>query len=155
MRKLSNIYGASPVNNQILLFNGHDSHFVDCALPQMQRKNIQPFILKTGDFINDHPNDNGPNSKLKSLYKALKTKLIMKYGTTRFQPHHMNSVLVETWEAITVSYGNIIRYSFAKNHPPSPPQPTQHDKNYTGMCVLRPYIFKRHTSDRRRHTCIY
>ena len=48
---------------------------------------------------------------------------MLKYGTTRFQPHHMNSVLVETWEAFTVSAGNIIRDSFAKTHllPLSPP----------------------------------
>ena len=41
---------------------------------------------------------------------------MLKYGTMRFQPHHMNSVLVETWEAFTVSSGNIIRDSFAKTH---------------------------------------
>ena len=39
---------------------------------------------------------------------------MLNYGTTRFQPHHMNSVLVETWEAFALSYGNIIRYSFAE-----------------------------------------
>ena len=40
----------------------------------MQSKNIQPFILKAGDSINDHPNENGPNSKLKALYNILKAK---------------------------------------------------------------------------------
>ena len=123
MTQFSNICGASPVNNQILLFDGHDSHFDDRALTQMRIKNIQPFILEAGDSINDHPNDNGPNSKLKALYNILKAKWILKYGTTRFQPHHMNSVLVETWEAFKVSYGNIIVDSFAKTHllPLSPP----------------------------------
>ena len=43
---------------------------------------------------------------------------MLKYGTTRFQPHHMKSVLVETWEAFTVSSGNIIRDSVAKTHIP-------------------------------------
>ena len=42
-------------------YDGHDSHLDDRALTQMQSKNIQPFILKAGDPINDHPNDNGPN----------------------------------------------------------------------------------------------
>ena len=48
---------------------------------------------------------------------------MLKYGTTRFQPHHMNSVLVEAWDAFKVSYGNIIVDSFAKTHllPLSPP----------------------------------
>ena len=94
--KFYNICGASPVNNQILLFGGNDSHFNDHALTQMKTKNIQPFILKAGDPINDQPNNNGPNSKLKSLYNVLKDQWILKYGTTRFQPNHMNSVLVET-----------------------------------------------------------
>ena len=41
---------------------------------------------------------------------------MLTYGTARFQPHHMNYVLVETWEAFTVSYGNIIKDSFAFSH---------------------------------------
>ena len=67
MTQFSNICSASPVNNQILFFDVHDSHFDNRALTQMQSKNIQPFILKAGDYINDQPNDNGPNSKLKDL----------------------------------------------------------------------------------------
>ena len=61
MTQFSNICGASPVKNQILFFDGNDSHFDDRDLTQMQSKNIQPFILKSGDSINDQPNDNGPN----------------------------------------------------------------------------------------------
>ena len=89
----------------------------------MQRKNIQPFILKVGYYINDQPNDNGPNSKLKSLYNFFKANLMLDYGITRFQTHHMNYVLVEKWEAFTVSACNIIRDSFTKTHllPLSPP----------------------------------
>ena len=123
MTQFSNICGASPVNNQILFFGGHDSHFDDRSLTKMQSKNIQLFVLKSGDSINDQPNDNGPNSKLKSLYNVLKAKWMLKYGTTRFQTHHINSVLFETWEAFTVSSGNIIRGSFAKTNllPFSPP----------------------------------
>ena len=61
--QFSNICGAYPVNNKIFFFDGHDSHFNDRALTQMKIKNIQPFILKAGDPINDQPNNNGPNSK--------------------------------------------------------------------------------------------
>ena len=68
MTQFSNICGASPVNNHILFFDGHDSHFDDRALTHMQSKNIQTSILKAGDSINDHPNDNGPNLTLKALY---------------------------------------------------------------------------------------
>ena len=53
MVKFSNICGASPVNNQIIFFDGHDSHFGDRDLTQMQSKKIQPFVLKAGDSINE------------------------------------------------------------------------------------------------------
>ena len=112
MTQFSNICGDSPVNNQILFFDGNDRHFDNHALTKMKIKNIQPFILKVDDSINDQPNENRPNSKLKALYNILKYKWMMKYVTTRFQPHHMNYVLVETWEAFKVSYGNILRRSF-------------------------------------------
>ena len=48
---------------------------------------------------------------------------MVKYGTTRFQPHHMNAVLVEAWDAFKIESGNIIVDSFAKTHllPLSPP----------------------------------
>ena len=97
MTQFSNICGASPVKNQILFFGGHDSHFGNRALTQMQIKNIQPFILKSGDSISDQPNDNGTNSKLKALNNILKENWMLKYGTTMFQPHHINSTLVERW----------------------------------------------------------
>ena len=110
--QLSNICGTYPVNNQILFFDGQDSQFDDCALTQIQSKKINPFILKAGDSINDQTNENGPNSKLKALYNISKAKWMLKYVTMRFQPHHMNSVLIESWEAFKVSHGNIIRDSF-------------------------------------------
>ena len=109
----------------------------------MQSKNIQPFILKSGDSINDQPNDNGPNSKLKALYNFSKAKWMLNYGTTRFQPHHMKSVLVEIWEAFTVSAGNIIRYSFSNMNilPVSPPNMIKN----TQTCVPSvKNIFKNH-----------
>ena len=123
MIQFYNICRASPVNNQILFFDGHDSHFDNRDLTQIQSKNIHPFILKAGDSINKQPNDNRHNSKLKSLYNVSKAKWILNYGTTSFQPHHINSILVETWEAFMVSAGNIIRDIFSKTHilPLGPP----------------------------------
>ena len=118
MTQLSNICGASSVNNQILYFNGHDSNFGDHSLTQIQSKNFQPFILKAGDSINDQPNDNTPNSTLKSPYNITKAEWMLKYGIIRFQPHHMSYVLVEAWDAFKVSYGNIIVDRFAKTHLP-------------------------------------
>ena len=83
-------------------------------------KKIQPFVLKAGDSTNDHPNDNGPNSKLESLYNVVKSNFLHRDGTAKFSPHHMKSVLVEAWDVFKVSAGNIIRENFAKSMlPPS------------------------------------
>ena len=68
MTQLSDICGASPVNNHILSFCGHDRHFDEHVLRHMELRNIQPFVLKAGNSTNNQPNDNGPNGKLKSLY---------------------------------------------------------------------------------------
>ena len=80
----------------------------------MDRQNIQPFILKSGNSANDQPNDNFPNSKMKYLYNELKSVRMLKYGTTQILPYHMNSIFVESWYAFKVSAGNIISDSFVK-----------------------------------------
>ena len=68
MTQFSNMYGAYPLNNQIISFDGHDSHFDNRPLIKMKCKNIKLFVLKAGDSINRPTNNNGPNSRLKSLY---------------------------------------------------------------------------------------
>ena len=67
MTQLSYIYGAYPVNNQILVFDAHGSHFDNPARTQMKRKNIQPFILKLDNSINNQHNENGYNKTLKDI----------------------------------------------------------------------------------------
>ena len=86
--------------------------------------------------MNDQPNDNGPNSKLKFLYNMVKAVWMLKYGTTKFLPRHMNSVLVEARDAFKVSAGNIIRDRFVKTKLPplSPPDLT------TNTQACDPYI---------------
>ena len=78
--QFSNVCGTSPVNNQILLFDGHCSHFGNVALRQIMCKKIQLFVLKSGHSINNHTNDNVPNAKLKSLYNVEKSVWMLKYG---------------------------------------------------------------------------
>ena len=97
------------------------------------KKNIHPFIFKAGVSINDHTNENGPNSKLKALYNTSKAKCMVKYGTSGFQPQHMNSILVETWEAFMVSDGKIIRERLAKTQ--LPPLSPPNTKTNTQECV--------------------
>ena len=93
MTQLSNVCGASPVSNQILFFGGHDSYLDECAQKQMKCRKIQPFLLKAYDSIKDQTNNNGPNEKLKYLYNVTKSTWMLKYGTKKFLPRHMNSVL--------------------------------------------------------------
>ena len=122
MTQFYNLCSVSPVNNQTIFFSGHGSHFENCALRQINCRKIKPLVLKVGDPINNHPNDNVPNYKLKSLCNVTKDVLILKYGTTKFLPRHMNSVLVEAWDTFKVSADNIIRDRFAKiNLPPLTP----------------------------------
>ena len=97
MTQFFNIWGASPVNNQIGFFDGHDSHFDERVLIHMECQKIQPFVLKLGDSKNDQPNDNGPNEKLKSLYNDVNAARILNNGTSEFLTHCMNSILVEAW----------------------------------------------------------
>ena len=78
MTQLSNLCGAYPVNNKIIFFNRHDINFEDYAHIHMEHQNIQPLILNEGDSVNDHPNDNGPNAKLKSLYNGMESVWMIK-----------------------------------------------------------------------------
>ena len=109
-----NVCGAYPSNKHILLFDGHGSHLDNDALRQIMWKNTQPFAVKSGNPTNYQPNDNGPNSKLKSLYNMAKSKWLMEYGMTKFSPHHMNSFLVEAWDTFKMSAENIINDSYEK-----------------------------------------
>ena len=120
MTQFSNICGASPVKNQILFFDGHGSQFDNCARIKMTCKNIQPFVRKSGDSINDHNKDNCANSKLKSLYNVANIAWMLKYGTTNALPHNIKSVLVEAWDDFKMSAGNIIRGRFSKKSTPPP-----------------------------------
>ena len=129
MTQFSNVCGASPVNNRILFFDGHDSHFDDCTQRQMKCKNTQPFVLKSGKYGNYQTNDNGTNAKLKSLYNGSKSFCMLKYGMKNILPHHMKSILVKSWDSFNVYSVNIVReiflkkiysLSFLPNFPPTP-----------------------------------
>ena len=95
MTQFSTIFGASPISNKILFFDGHDSHFDDCALSFIEDHKIQPLVLKSGDSGNDHSNNNGPDEKLKPYYNDVKASWIINDETTKLLPHHMKFILVE------------------------------------------------------------
>ena len=86
-----------PLNPQVLLYDGHDSHFYDMALEIFCKHNIQSFILNAGDSVHERPNDNGPKKKLNNLYGNSRTNRTRQHVTLKFTPSHMNYVLVSTW----------------------------------------------------------
>ena len=130
MNQFSDVCSASPVNNQILFLNGNGSHFKTLTLIQMKCKNIQPFVLKSGDSINDHTKNNVPNFKLKYLYNVEKSVWMLKYGAKHISTHHMNSVSVEACDSFKVFARNIVREIFLKTnlHPLRPPDFTTNTK---------------------------
>ena len=97
MGLFSRTSGARKINPQVLFFDGHDSHFDDRDIHLLRSHHISPFILKSGDYTNDQPNDNRPNLKLKRYYGIAKVKWQRQHGTTKFTTAHMNYVLMEMW----------------------------------------------------------
>ena len=85
---------SSPLNHQVLFYDGHDIHFYYRALDILRRHNIQYFILNVGDSVHDHQNDNVLNTKLNNLYGNERMNWMRHHGTLKFTPVRMNSVLV-------------------------------------------------------------
>ena len=52
MTQFSTLCSASTINNKIIFFNEHDSHFGGRVLCYMEDQNIQPFVLKEGNYVN-------------------------------------------------------------------------------------------------------
>ena len=109
---------SSPLNLQVLFYNGHDNHFDDRALNIPRRHNIQYFILKTDDSVHDQSNDNGPKMNLKNFYGNARMNWMRYHGTLKFSPPHMNSVPIETREAFKLSSTKITQKYFKKTHIP-------------------------------------
>ena len=93
---------SSPLNPQVLFYDGHDSHFGDRALDIFRKQNIQYFILKSGDYVHDQPINNSPNMNFKNMYGNSRMNWIRHHGTLKVSLAHMNCALVETWEAFNL-----------------------------------------------------
>ena len=107
---------SSPLKPQVLLCDGHGRNFYDRALDILHIQNIQSLILKSDDYVNDQPNNNGPNTKLKNLYVNSIMTWMRHHGTLKFTPDHMNSVLIDTWKNFKISSATITQNSFKKTH---------------------------------------
>ena len=67
IRKFVRICGAYETNINILTFDRNDSHWDADALDHMANNFVQAFVLKMGDSTTNQPNDNGFNTKCKSV----------------------------------------------------------------------------------------
>ena len=104
------------LNPQFLFSCGHGSHFYDRAIHILHSHHIQPFVLKAGDSVNDQPNDNAPNLKLKGLYGQSTINWQIQHVNPKFKNYHINAVLVETWRSFQISSAPIIINSFKKRN---------------------------------------
>ena len=100
MSNVDSMCSSSPLNTQVILYDGHDRNFDDRALDILRRHNIQYLILKADDYVHDHPNDISSNMNLNNFYVNSIMIWMIHHGTLKFTPTHMNSVLVETLEAL-------------------------------------------------------
>ena len=73
---LKNVCGENKLYLQLILYDGHGRNFDNRTIHILRSNHIKPFILKAGDSGNDHPNDNGPNLKLKRALRTSQNELI-------------------------------------------------------------------------------
>ena len=116
MAHFASICCSSTFNPQLLCCDIHVSSFDDRALDILKSHHIHYFFLKTGGSVHDQTNNNGPKLKLNNLYCNARMNWMINYGTPKFNPAHMNSVLVETWKALKLSSATINQRYFKKTH---------------------------------------
>ena len=98
MSHLSSMCGYSHLNPQVILYDGHNSHFYDRALNIFQSHHIQKFMLNTGDSLQNNPNYNGKILNLNNYFCDAHIIWMSNHGTLKFTTTHINDVLVKTWE---------------------------------------------------------
>ena len=123
MMHFKTVCGANKLNPQVLFYDGHARIFDNRVIHILCYHYIEPFILKAGELGNDHPNDNGPNLKLKGLYSQARMNWQRQHGTLNFKNALMNYVLVESWRKFQLSSDPVIINAFKKTNlvPLTPP----------------------------------
>ena len=140
MTQLSNIFCASPFNNHILLFDGHESHFDDDALRQMMCKNIQRFVQNQAN-----PSTTSPmiiaqisNWILSTTWKRVRGCWSMErksFQLTTWTPYWLNNGMTSRCKRATPSGTDLQKQRY-----PPPPHPSQINNKYPGMCCFHPSI---------------
>ena len=107
---------SSPLNSQVLFYDGHGRNIDDREFDILHRQHIQYFTLNSGDYVHYQPNNNDPNTKFNILYGNARMNCMEHHGNLKFTPSCMNSVLVETWEAFKISSTTITQKDFKNTH---------------------------------------
>ena len=96
MWRLSKVRAPPPLNHQVLLYDGHKSHFDDRAIEILRSHPTQQFSSSmTSQGTNNQPRSNGPNSRFKALCNKAKSKWTTNFGTTSFSAADMDYILVK------------------------------------------------------------
>ena len=107
---------SSPINYQVLFYDGHARQFDDKTLNILSRHRIHAFILEEVDYLHDQPNNNNTNTNLKNLYGNKRMICTRHHGSLNFTLLHRNSFLVEIWEAFKLSSATITHKAFNKTY---------------------------------------
>lgn len=90
--------GAKPGNFQYLYLDGHESHWDSEALAYLLNNSVRPMFLKSNDSINDQPNDNGMNSRLRSVYNLELEQWKLEHMSMALTPPRFNTVFASAWK---------------------------------------------------------
>ena len=99
----------------LLYIDGHGSHWNEKALRKLKDHGIYVCFLRSHNSEQDQPNDNGFNSRQKSVYYKKLTEWKIKYPhriTQKFKAWHFNEVYHMAWQELIGSSGEVIRNGF-------------------------------------------
>ena len=136
MTQFSNTCGASPVNNQIFLLNGHGSYFDECSLKQMKCQNIHQFLLKEGETTQPMTRPMMMHQMTNWSLSAIRWRMREWWSMGR-QSFYLNTWTPSWWKHGTPSMCHLEtalgRYLLKKSNPY---HPSKLNKKYPGICWL-------------------
>ena len=102
MSHFPSICCSSPLNLQVLFYDGHDNHFNDRALDIICIQNIESFIFKSGSSVHEQPKNNGQT--LISITCMLMKELT---GWDTMEPSSLHRI---AWIMSSLKHGKLLNY---------------------------------------------
>ena len=100
MMHFKTICGANNINPQVLLYDWHVSHFDKRDIHILLLHHTKTVMIKTGESINEQPNYNGPNLKMKGLYGQSRMNWQRHNGIPKLKTNQR--AIVESTSPVTV-----------------------------------------------------